>query len=155
MEHLRGHTWRYWLVPADGGERRSISLPVERIVIGIDFVKHEYSTSALPDGFCCSVTQFVAGPTASHAVEDCFASAWWRREPVETVNGYRAVRFDFDKVSLWLAPALGCAQVKRQKIDRNWIGIPTNIETMDVTKFEFGQPDAALFAVPANFRHRN
>jgi hypothetical protein len=156
MEHMRVRGQRYWLIPIDGGEYRSIDLPVERLAIGIDFVKRRYSTGRLPDGFCCKTSQFVIGPIAPHALEDCSGDRFgWPRGVAEVVNGYHALRFDDGDISVWLAPSLGCAQVRRRLIERNWIGIPTRVETMEVTKFEFGEPDRALFAVPAGFRRVN
>ena len=65
----------------------------------------------------------------------------------ETIAGYRTAKIASDIITEWRALDYGCALVK----DR-WDFGPTEFTEKELVALVGGEPDAALFDVPANYR---
>jgi hypothetical protein len=159
----------HWFSKKLAGDIAYIVMPIEHLAINVDFSAKEYSIEPKSEMSCCLAPTLVR-PSSPRSVSDCpfpgsveYAGRFSKR--AETVNGFPAIRFDQrpggeqgfgpDEDTIWLAPSLGCQEVKRRSTSRNSYGIPFRGLTIDVDRFQFGEPDPALFLPPPGFRRVN
>lgn len=65
---------------------------------------------------------------------------------------YTGRRSDSETHTYWLAPSLGCSQMRAVISGRNRMGLPTMSSHTEVTSVRLGEPEPALFELPAEYR---
>jgi hypothetical protein len=81
----------------------------------------------------------------------------FRLTSFETVLGLRTVRWHRDLGNggyedVWLAPDLDCAGLRHAHVIKNWLHLPTFINTSEATRVDLSRPDPDLFGVPSGYR---
>lgn len=69
---------------------------------------------------------------------------------IDTVRYAR--RTSREILTVWLAPQLGCLEMRQTSVEVNRFGLPTAYFRREVTSVKLGEPDAALFEPPASYR---
>src|SRR5262249_31299867 len=134
-------------------ERRRIFL-MPRTRYELDFKTSTYYRGGWPvSGDLCWFR-----PSSAPA-NDCDATRFysakdWIRTRNEVVNGFPSVRFDHKQgtESIWLAPSLGCAEVRSTRTLKTFLGFPIRAHTQNLIAFRFGEPDNSLFSPPPGIR---
>jgi hypothetical protein len=155
MERNSRREWCNYVIPKSEWDTAQIKFPKEQRTIAIDYRAKEYSERVGVRGGL---------PVWDPDDADCAKLALWfelsdlKRVMGETVIAgirsipYTGVRSKTERVSVWLAPSLGCTQMRLVSADHNSIGLPTSHSWMEVVWARIGEPDAALFKVPAGYR---
>lgn len=153
LERYVQKSYRNYFWPDQSWDRASIRLPSERRTIDIDHLSREYRLSSFAGG----------SPTWDAADTDCskMAAAFLlknlERIGEATIAGVRSVGFTGlrsknDRSYVWLAPTIGCTQMRVIQYVENSFGLPTSHSRSEVISIEVGEPDAALFQAPAGYR---
>ena len=66
--------------------------------------------------------------------------------------GFTGLRSRNDRRYVWLAPSMGCTQMRVIEHAENSFGLPTSHTQSEVISIELGEPDAALFKAPSGYR---
>lgn len=54
---------------------------------------------------------------------------------------------------MYFAPSMGCKMFRRQVVQKNRVGFPTNISIEETDSFILGPPEAQLFEIPRDYKH--
>jgi hypothetical protein len=155
MERNSRREWRNYLTLESDWDTAQIKFPAQHRTIRIDHRAREYSESVgVRDGL----------PVWDTGDSDCTKTALQlglsdlKRYAGETVIAgirsiqYTGMRSKSEQAWAWLAPSLGCAQMRVVTTDRNSVGLPTAHSRIEVVSARIGEPDATLFQVPPGYR---
>jgi hypothetical protein len=155
MERNSRREWHNYVVLKSEWDTAQIKFPKEQRTIEIDYKNREYSErSGVRGGL----------PVWDPDDPDCtklairFDLSDLKRIAGDTeIAGIRSIQFTgmrskSERVSVWLAPSLGCTQMRLIRTDHNSIGLPTSHSSLEVVSARVGEPDDALFQVPSGYR---
>uniref|UniRef100_Q025K2 Uncharacterized protein n=1 Tax=Solibacter usitatus (strain Ellin6076) TaxID=234267 RepID=Q025K2_SOLUE len=155
LERNSRRGWRNYVVLESDWDTAQIKFPAEQRTIQIDHKAREYYERAgVPGG----------SPVWNPDDADCTKSAWQlglsdlKRYAGETIIAgirsiqYTGMRSKSERASAWLAPSLGCIEMRVVTTDRNSFGLPTAHSSFEVVSARIGEPDATLFQVPSGSR---
>jgi len=88
-----------------------------------------------------------------------FALSDLRRGSDTTIAGQAAVQYvgrrsSKEIQSIYLAPSLGCTQMRKSWYVKNGIGVVVEDGQIEVTSFKIGEPDPRYFEIPAGYHPR-
>ena len=144
--------FRYHLVPSDNYDRSRIVLPLTRQTLEIEHTFKQFREMG-------GVRSFVEMWTDEL---DCRKRAEWAgehwkrtdREPV--VAGVRGIEYLYQGGEtvqrIVFAPSLGCIAIEFQLSRRSASGLPISEDHMKLLSAVVGEPDRALFAIPAGYQ---
>jgi len=155
MERNSRREWHNYVILKSEWDTAQIKFPKEQRTIAIDHTAKEYSErSGVRGGL----------PVWDPADPDCAKLALrfklsnlTRVTGENVIAGIRSIQYTgmgskTQRVSVWLAPSLGCTQMRSVTSDQNSIGLPTAHSWMEVVSARIGEPDTTLFKVPAGYR---
>jgi hypothetical protein len=155
LERSSRREWRNYITLESDSDTSQIKFPAEHRTIQIDYRAREYSGRAGVRGGL---------PVWDTDDADCTKSALrlglsdLKRYPGDTIIAgirsieYTGMRSKSERTSVWLAPSLGCTQMRVVTTDRNSFGLPTAHSSVEVVSARVGEPDATLFLVPSGYR---
>lgn len=154
MERYSQRIYRNYFVLDIKYDRGLIRFPVEMRTTEVDHEAEEFSSrSGVPGGF----------PVWDADNKDCTKTAsrfeldGLEQVGEETVSGVRSIKFtgsrsESEYMYLWLAPSLGCTQMRVISKAHNSFGLPTLYSRQEVKSVRLGEPDAELFRPPSSYR---
>jgi hypothetical protein len=155
MERNSRREWHNYVVLKSDWDTAQIKFPKDQRTIAIDHKDKVYSERAGVRGGL---------PIWEPEDADCtklalrFELSNLKRVLGETViAGIRSIQFTgirskTERVSVWLAPSLGCTQMRVVSSGYNSFGLPTSHSRLEVVSARIGEPDITLFQVPAGYR---
>jgi hypothetical protein len=155
MERDSRREWDNYVILKSEWDTAQIKFPKEQRTIAIDHTAKEYSERGDVRGGL---------PVWNPDDADCaklalaFDLSDLKRVTGETVIAgirsiqYTGMRSKTKRESVWLAPSLGCTQMRLVTADQNSIGLPTSHSWFEVIAAKIGEPDMTLFKVPAGYR---
>jgi len=154
MERYSQRNYRNYLVLDSRWDRQFIKLVPEQRTIEVDHYAREYESRERVWGGI---------PVWDATDEDCvkmataFDLTGLKRVGEETVAGVRSIKFTGSRsgsehMFLWLAPSLGCTQMRVISKAHNSFGLPTLYARLEVKSVRLGEPDAELFRAPSSYR---
>jgi len=149
MERYSQRNYRNYLVLDSQWDRQFIKLVPEQRTIEVDHRAREYESRDRVRGGL---------PWWDPTNKDCVKSAsGLQRVGEETIAGVRSIKFEGSesktlRTQLWLAPSLGCTQLKLISYDYNKLGLPISYFRREAKSVRLGEPDAGLFRAPTSYR---
>jgi hypothetical protein len=155
MERNSRREWRNYFILDSDWDAAEIKFPLEHRSIRIDHRAREYYERSQVRG---GVPVWDAGDP------DCAKFARrFELSDLERVAGYaviagtrsiqyRGKRSRTENYSVWLAPSLGCTQMRVIITDHNSFGLPTLHSQFEVVSARIGEPETAAFQVPSGYR---
>lgn len=154
MERNSRQEWKNYIFLDTDWDIAQIKFPRERRSIRIDHAAKQFSeTARVPGG----------SPVWDPDDNDCAKMAVrFKLSDVKRIaNGviagipsieYSGMRSKTERHSVWLAPSLGCTQMKHVASDYNGFGLATWQYWFEVVLARTGEPDANLFEVPPGYQ---
>ena len=155
MERNSRREWRNYFIPNADWDTAQIKFPLEHRSIRIDHKTGEYYERAVVPG---ESPVWDAEDAACGKLALRFDLSELKRVTGETVIAgirtieYTGKRSKTERYSVWLAPSLGCTQMRVVANDHNGVGLPTSHSVFEVVSAQIGEPQTALFEVPAGYR---
>jgi hypothetical protein len=155
MERNSRREWCNYVILESDWDTAKIKFPAEQRTIEIDHGAREYSERVGvpggvpvwdPDDVDCSklASHLGLSDLKVYAGETIIAG-------IRSIQ-YTGMRSKSERASVWLAPTLGCTQMRVVIIDHNSFGLPTARSWFEVVSARIGEPDATLFQVPLVYR---
>lgn len=143
--------WAFWQLPKTPTKRTIIALGIQNRRIEID---HDRAVFQEYPGWLGSAIWEEDDQQCSHKISNRLS---WERLPDSIVAGVAVVGYSATDewgthIEMFLAPSLGCQQLRLRRWRQNRFGLRTAYREMVVDSFELGAPSPALFAVPRGFR---
>ena len=155
MERNSRREWRNYVILDSDWDTAQIKFPLEHRSIRIDHEAREYY----------EIPQVRGGsPVWDAGDSDCAKLALrFELSDLRRVAGYAVIagtrsiqytgkRSKTERYSVWLAPSLGCAQMRVVMTDHNSFGLPTLHSHFEVVSAQIGEPQTKLFQVPSDYR---
>jgi hypothetical protein len=155
MERNSRREWRNYFILTSHWDTVQIKFPLEHRSIRIDNKTREYYERPVVPG---------GSPVWDAQDTDCaklalaFDLSDLRRVTGETVIAgipsieYTGKRSKTERYSVWLAPSLGCTQMRVVTNDHSSFGLPTSHSQFEVVSARLGEPETGLFQVPTGYR---
>ena len=151
-ERYASRSFRNYVIDEGQSDRAMIGPPWPERTVEIDHVEKTYRLSGVH-----------GRPIWGSDDPDCakmsrnFLLTDLRRGGEAIIAGVRAIEYTgrrsaSEAHTYWLAPSLGCTQMKVLVSRHNSLGLPTFSSREEVTLVQMGEPEPALFQVPPNYR---
>lgn len=151
-ERYASRSFRNYVIDDGQWDRAMLGPPWPEHTVEIDHLKKTYRLSGI-----------YGRPVWEGDDPDCaknarrFLLTEVRRGAEADIAGIRSIEYtgrrsERETHTYWLAPSLGCAQMKAIVSSRNSFGLPTKYSRIEVTSVRLGEPEPSLFRVPAGYR---
>lgn len=155
MERNSRREWRYYVILESDWDTAQIRFPLKQRTIQIDHKAMEYYERAgVPGGSpvwdpadadCAKVAASTGLSDLKVFAGESFIAG------IRSIH-YTGMRSKTERASVWLAPSLGCTQMRVVTTDHNRFGLPTRHSQFEVVSALIGEPDLTLFQVPSKYR---
>jgi hypothetical protein len=130
-----------------------IVLPSQNETIKIDYITKEYE---IRSGVRGGLTVWDPDDADCAKLATAFALSGLERVGDVVIAGIRAIEYtgkrsSTRRVTVALAPSLGCLQMRNIDRDYNRLWLPTSSHRSEVVFVQIGEPDPALFQIPRDY----
>jgi hypothetical protein len=154
MERYTQRNFRNYFIADNWWDRAHIKFPLEQRTIEVDHSSREYE---MHSGVFGGLPVWDAADTDCSKLATAFSLSDLKRVEETIIAGFRSIEYTglrskTERRYIWLAPSLGCTQMKVIAYDHNWLGLPTSYSRLEVVSVRIGEPDTALFQAPSGYR---
>lgn len=155
MERYSQRNFHNYLIPDTHWDRAFIKYPSEQRTIEVNHESKEYK---IRSGVRGGISVWDSTDTDCSKMASAFGLSDLRRAGEATIAGFRTIeymgsgKFEAKRMYVWLAPALGCTQVRTISYSHNGFGLPTSYCRLEAVWVQIGEPDSKLFQLPSNDR---
>lgn len=160
-----GRRFRYYLIPQPWVDRKWFVLPVSQQTTDLYDDSKEY---AVKSGARGAFTIWASDDPDCFKYADAFGLSDLKRGSDATIAGLRTVQYigrrgpnEFEpggslteEERIYLAPSVGCTQMRMTWYAKNGIGVIVEAGSTEVTSFKIGEPDSHFFAIPPGYHTR-
>jgi hypothetical protein len=153
LERNTGGAFKNYVVPTWSVDLAEIKIPSQNETIKIDYIAKEYE---IRSGVRGGLTVWDPDDADCAKLAKAFALSGLERVADVVIAGIRAIEYtgkrsSTRRVTVALAPSLGCLQMRNIDHDYNRLWSPTSSHRSEVVSVQIGEPDPALFQVPRDY----
>jgi hypothetical protein len=156
MERYAQRSFANYLIPSGNWDVAKIKLLGQNETIEIDHKAKDYEVRP---GVYGGLTVWDRNDPECAHMATAFALSGLRRIGEVFIAGVRSIEYtgkrsSTRRITVALAPSLGCTQMREIDRDFNSLGLPTSFNHSEVVSFQIGEPDPALFQIPKDYNQR-